>query len=377
VNPYILIVAKQRDDVFCALFFDALPADLRRHICVREFGHDALAADLAGAAAVVVMRHGLFSFGALAASAGRAGVPRYHFLDDNLLLLRHEPEVYGPYWSEYTDANLRGALSGFQGVMLASRPLMRYFEEHQLHARLLEYPPMAWPVLRARDDGWHRAPGEPFRIAFFGGEHRRELFLSVVYPAAQRLAASRPVELVVVGIDAAAMPGGASPVRVVHLPYDVRYAAALETLAKQRVDVLAHPTPPSRNNPYRNANVLINARAVGAVAVLSNLAPYDDLGPPAPALLCDNDVDQWTAALQRLSSDATLCSELFSGADEYCRRHFSGRVNADVIRGILSAHTAPTRTTRAARLAVAGPALACDRAIFKARAIARRRLGRA
>jgi len=185
MTPYILVVTKCRDDVFGGLFFEGLPADLRRHIRILEFGNDSLTRGLAGAAAVIVMRHGLFAFGRLAACAGLAGVPRYYFIDDNLMLLSEEPEVYGPYWSAYTDAGVRRALKGFAGVLVASRPLMRYFEEHALHPRLIEYPPMVWPVLRSRAAGWRPTGAEPFRVAFFGGEHRRDLFSTVVYPAVQ------------------------------------------------------------------------------------------------------------------------------------------------------------------------------------------------
>ena len=62
------------------------------------------------------VRHGLFSFGSLSGCAGLLKVPRYYFLDDNLMLLREEPEVYGPYWSQYTDDGIRDALKGFAGV---------------------------------------------------------------------------------------------------------------------------------------------------------------------------------------------------------------------------------------------------------------------
>lgn len=375
MTSYILVVTKQRDDVFSALFFEGLPEALRVRIRIREFGHDALASDLAGAAAVIVMRHGLFSFGALAASAGRAGVPRYYFLDDNLLLLHHEPEVYGPYWSAYTDENVRRALRGFAGVMLASRPLTEYFAGHRLHDRLFDYPPIAWPVLRQRQT-WSADSTAPFRIAFFGGEHRRDLFLSLVVPAAERLAASRPVEIVAFGIDPVSSPHTASPLSVVHVPYDVRYGSALATLADRRIDVLAHPTPPSRNNPYRNANVLINARSIGAVAVLSDMPPYDQLGSPPPALLCQNEVDSWSAALARVSSDTQLCDELSRAADVYCRSHFSGAANAALVERILAAHDAPRPGTRAARFALAAPALTIDRALFQAKALVRRSLGR-
>ena len=358
--------------MFAALFFDALPADLRAHVRILEFGHDSLARALGGAAAVIVMRHGLFSFGHLARCAGWARVPRYYFLDDNLMLLSAEPEMYGDAWSVYTDANVRAALSGFAGVLLASRPLIQYFEAHRLHRTLIDYPPIAWPILRRRDNGWRRDAGEPFRIAFFGGEHRRDIFADTVYPAVQRLAATERVELVLAGIDAAALPPAPDRLRVVTLPYERRYGAALAALARHRIDVLVHPTPPSRNNPYKNANVLINARSIGAVPVLSRLPPYDELDSPPTAVLCDNDATAWHDALLRLSRDPNLCRDVFDRASSYCERHFSGAPNARAIEAILARHAPPTRWTRAARRLVASAPLGFDRALVQAKALARR-----
>lgn len=370
MTPYILVVAKWRDDVFAALFFDGLPPELRRHVRIVEFGRESLTAPLAGAAAVIVMRHGLFSFGHLPLSAGWARVPRYYFLDDNYILLQEEPELYGPYWSAYSDDGVRHALRGFEGVLLGSATLRQYFENRALHPHLIDYPPIAWPILRTRTRGWTREVGEPFRIAFFGGEHRRELFATTVYPAVQRLAAEQhAIELVLVGIDPATL--SADPrVRIVHLPYELEFRAALAELARHNIDAIAHPTPSSRNNEYKNANVLINARAVGAVAVLSDLPPYDALPPPKPALLCANDPAAWHAAFNRLISEPQLCETLFDRADQYCLSAFSGKANAQAIESILAAHPAPTPFTQAARMLTAGPALEFDRVLVRAKALA-------
>lgn len=368
---YILIVTKDRDDAFTTLFFQNLPADLRRQLRVLEFGHDSLTSSLAGAAAVIVMRHGLFSFGSLSACAGVLGVPRYYFLDDNLLLLHGEPEVYGPYWSRYTDDNVRRALSGYAGVLLASRPLMGYFAEHRLHDRLVEFPPIAGPILRPREPV--PTSGEPFRVAFFGGEHRRDLLVSVVLPAVQRLARERPIDFVVAGIDPGAL-SAAPGLNIAHLPYQVSYEKALVQLAARRIDALVHPTPPSRNNPYKNANVVINARVIGAVAVLSNLPPYTEFGPEPPAVLCDNDEASWHEALKKLATDGPFGDAIFRRSIGYCQREYSGKPNAAAVADILNAHVPPGRLARAARRIVAVAPLGGDRLNATARRIVRSRL---
>lgn len=374
----ILVVTKSRDDVFDGLFFQGLPAELKARVRLLEFGHDALTPALADAAAVIVMRHGLFSFGHLTQSAGWAGVPRYYFLDDNLMALGREPGVEGRYWSAYTSDRVRRALTGFAGVMLATQPLMHYFAEHALHPHLIEYPPIAWPILRARgaggngDAAWRRAPGEPFRIAFFGGEHRRRIFADIVFPAVQRLAVEMPVELVLAGIDPTVLPAPAAGLRLVALPYELRYGVALADLSRHQIDVVVHPAQPSGNNPYKNANVLINARSIGAVPVLSRLPPYDALGSPCPAILCENNADAWFAALSSLTTDPDQCARVFERTCRYCEEHFSGRANAEAIERILAAHQAPDRLQRTARCVVAGPLLGLDRSVERAKNVARR-----
>ena len=360
---YILVVARVRDDAFAALFFESLPPDVRAHVRIFEFGRDSPVTALAGASALVLTRRGIFDFRTFSTVAGWLGIPRYHFLDDNFLVVREEPEAYGADWSEYTTHNLRRALRAYTGVLLASRPLIQYFQERKLHMRLVEYPPITWPVLRTRVPA---PPGEPFRVAFFGGDHRKTLFRECVYPAIARLATRRTVEVVAAGIEPGSLPEAAG-VRVVPLPYEMAYGAALRRLAAHRIDALLHPTPSSRNNPYKNENVLINARAVGAVPVLTHTPPYDRLGTPAPAVLCDNTVDAWHAALTRLAGDASFGDRVFEETGRYCDRHFSGKVNAEVIRGMLAAHQVPRPGVRLARSVVAALPLELDRCYVRAR----------
>ncbi|MCC7418405.1 MAG: hypothetical protein IT176_14810 [Acidobacteria bacterium] len=367
---YILIVTKSRDDAFTALFFGGLPPDLRQRLRILEFGRESLRDALAGAAAVIVMRHGLFSFGSLSGCAGLLRVPRYYFLDDNLLLLHQEPEVYGPYWDRYTDDNVRRALAGYQGVLLASEALAAYFRERRLHERLILFPPIAVPVLRPRE---RRRPGDPFRVAFFGGEHRRDLLVEIVHPALRRLAEVRPVELVAAGIGAERFPP-APRLTVASVPYDTSYQRALAALALRRIDALVHPTPPSRNNPYKNANVVINARAIGAVAVLSHVPPYDAFGASPPALVCENDAGAWYEALRTLEAESAAGDAIFARAVRYCETAFSGASNAGAIAGMLDAHAPPGRLAAAARRIVSALPLGADRLNQAARRAVRSRL---
>jgi glycosyltransferase involved in cell wall biosynthesis len=360
---YVLVVARARDDAFTALFFESLPPYVRQRVRIREFGSDSLITALAGATAVVLTRRGLFDFRSLSAVAGRLGIPRYYFLDDNFLIVREEAALFGPGWSAYTADNVRRALDGYSGVLLGSRPLMEYFADERLHPRLVEYPPIAWPVLRSRT---RANRDEPFRIAFFGGDHRKQLFVECVYPAVQRLARERAVELVFAGVPPSTMTGDAA-LRIVMLPYEHAYGEALRRLAECRVDALVHPTPSSRNNRYKNANVLINARAVGAVPVLSDELPYSNLEEPLPALLCENSVHSWHEALWHLASDRCFADQLFDRTANYCARHFSGEQNARTVRDILNGHAQPGRPSRLCRAVAAAVPLEFDRACARAR----------
>jgi hypothetical protein len=371
MTPFILVVAESREDPFSALFFQTLPPDVRCRIRIGEFGNDSLTANLADASAVILMRRGLFDFGNLRAWAGLLKVPRYYFLDDNFILVREEPKNFGADWAEYTHERVRAALAGFEGVLLATRPLVEYFREHALHSHLMEYPPIAGPILCRRDSDRVRGADEPFRIAFFGGNLRRSVFARFVYPAIRRLARERRVELIVAGID----PGALAPdenFRIVYLPYDVRYRAALRQLATHRIDVLVHPTPPTRINPYKNANVLINARAIGAVPVLSNVAPYATLGPPPPAILVGDDTAAWHDALARVAADRAYGDEIFAAVERHCDVHFAGAQNVQAIRDILAAHPGPSLAMRAVRRGLATVPLAFDRGLARAMNAARR-----
>jgi hypothetical protein len=355
-EQYALIATVVRHDATTTLFFDHLAArvPLRFHErAIRAKTHPLetvrsevkAAVPLAGAAALVVVR-GLFEFGSLAATARRAGVACYYFLDDNFMVLRDEPRfVEARHAAAYAPDRVRAALDGFSGVWCSTPSLLDYFREHRLHEALQYYPPVVGAPPARRGGG--RAAD--VKVAFFGGQHRREPFVRYVMPALRRLAASRPVTLFAPGIDLTGV-AAAPHLTVAPVAYNSSYPEALRDMADRDIDILAHPSCVTANNIFKNPHVLINARVLGATPIFSDVAPYDALAPDDVCVLCENTEDAWFAALSRVAGDASLRSALQARLAAYCERHFDGSVNLRVFEGVFNAHGAPTLITRAARV---------------------------
>ena len=356
MERYALIATVVRHDATTTLFFDHLAArvPLRFHErAIRDRANPlttvrsevTAAVPLAGATALVVVR-GLFEFRSLAAAARRAGIPCYYFVDDNFMVLRDEPQfIDAPHAAAYALDRVRAALRGFSGVWCATPSLIDYFREHRLHEALHYYPPVAGPSPAPRAGG----DSAVMNVAFFGGEHRREPFMRYVFPALCRLAASRPVTLFAVGIDLEGV-AAAPQLTVTPVAYNPSYPEALRDLAARDVDILVHPSSDTLNNLYKNPHFLINARALGATPIFSNVAPYNALMSEDVCVLCENTEDAWFVALNRVAGDRALRSALRDKLATYCERHFDGSANLRLLEGVLSTHDAPTAIARAARV---------------------------
>lgn len=353
-DGYIAAVSLAPNDATCTLFFANLTG--RSALRIVPFPGSNVAAACAGARAVIIVR-GLFEFGNLIATLQRLRIPLYYFVDDNFMLIREEADIYGTLCRDYSLERVKAALGGFSGVLLATPALVDYFAEHGLSDRLTLYPPVAGPALDVVSNRTER----PLSIAFFGGSHRREPFLRYVYPAVRRLAMDRDVTLVAAGIEAD-LVREAGRLRVVSLPYNPSYPDALREVAAYGIDILVHPSGETRNNAFKNPHVLINARALGAAPVFSNLAPYDAVASEGVAVLCENTQDAWFHALTRVAIDRSLREALRMRLSAYCQQHFGGRVNIDVLRRIQQAHEAPSAAGRMTRLVAASASLSLDRA---------------
>jgi hypothetical protein len=353
-DGYILAVSLAPNDATCTLFFANLTG--RFSLRIVSFPTSNVAAACAGARAVIIVR-GLFEFGNLIATLQRLRIPTYYFVDDNFMLIREEPGIYGTLCQDYSLERVKTALRGYSGVLLATPALIDYFAEHQLSDRLALYPPVAGPALDAVSD----RTGRPLSVAFFGGSHRRDPFLRFVYPAVRRLAVDQDVTLVVAGIESGLLQE-ASRLKIVRLPYNPSYADALRQVASYGVDILVHPSGVTSNNAFKNPHVLINARALAAVPVFSNVAPYDAIAAARVAVLCENTEDAWFHALTQVAIDSSVREELKTRLSSYCEQHFGGRVNIDVLRRIQQAHEPPSAAGRVTRRVAASASLSLNRA---------------
>lgn len=351
-TPYIVVASLLKHDAMCALFFSHLES--RAPLRIVQYGRDSLAAPLAGASALVVIR-GLFEFGNLIGCARQLRIPCYYFLDDNFMLIREESKRYGTSYARYTDENVRHALTGFSGVLLAAETLIDYFRERQLHPHPVYYPPTAGPTL-----GLPEAERRPLTVAFFGGAHRRGPFARYVYPALRRLASSHPIRIVAAGIDRAEL-ANTSGIEVLAFPYDPSYERALQAVASVGVDILVHPSDDSSNNIFKNPHVLINARAIGATPIFSDAAPYQHAEAAGIALIAGDSDEAWFRALHALASDPQRRAAIHARLTEYCDQHFDGARNLAVLGEILRSHPLPAWPPAAARFVMASACLTVGR----------------
>jgi len=318
-------IALQPEDAVTTLFFHHLSA---RYPQLEVERHGAPAAGGLAAASAVIVSRGLFECAPLIHAARALRVPLYYFLDDNFMVLREELGSAAPYLAPYSVDRVRQALQRFAGVLLASPPLVDYFAAERLHGNLMLFPPTATPPLPRSAES-----GELMRLAFFGGQHLRQAFVEIVLPAVRRLALRRPVSLQIVGLaqDLPESPGLA----IRHWPYFGSYRDGIEALASAGVDVLLHPVVNAGiNNIYKNQHALITAHALGAVPVVSNRQPYDELRDDGAAWLCDDSVESWEAALIEAAEPGRR-NAVRERLDASCRRRFDGRSNAAVLDAIL------------------------------------------
>jgi len=256
-------------------------------------------------------------------------IPMYYYVDDNFITLRDEIKEL----REYTSENLRTWLQDFSGVLVSTPALAEYFLQEKIHQNIYVFPPVL-PKCGWRD--YPAIPSKPagaFRIGVMCGLHRYQHFLDIIQPALERLEKEYQIEIVIVGD----LPLNAKNFPVYTFPIDYSYNLTLGRLMASEIDVLVHPASFTDNNQYKTLNVLINAWAIGAVPVLANQPPYENVEREGIGLLCEPDeIASWYEKLKNAISESTRAAKIRKNLDSFLRREYSGKKNEQVIEKILS-----------------------------------------
>jgi len=354
VQRYVLAISREPEDASTTLFFGHLTERLAGGLRVARYGQPGFAAEVAGCSAIILVR-GLFEMDSVVWAARVLNLPLYYFVDDNFMRLRGQPGPWSTFVEHYSAVNVRTRLRVFAGVLLSSSALIDYFKDEQLHHRLMLFPPVESARVLPRSRESRGAAG----VGFFGGAHLHDTFRQWVLPAIRRLAAEQPISLRVAGVSEtiAASPG----LTIAHQEYDGSYARGLEKFAAAGVDVLVHPSVAGlANNAYKNPHALISARAIGAVPIVSDRPPYDDLRSAGVALLCDDSIESWYAALVQALGPVErglLGERLVS----FCSSQFGGSVNRQVIDETGGPHSSSSRPWALPRRAVVRASVLIDR----------------
>lgn len=345
-DRYVLVVATDIEAASTALFFSRLLRACPDRIRIVQHHRDRLVSLLAGASAVVFIR-GLFEYGELVSCAGWLGIPRYYFADDHFILVREDGGPAAAFVQDHTEPNVRRMLLGFRGVLVSTAELAADFRRRALHSDLVLFPPTVIPPPP------RSAPTGRTRLAFFGGSHLHDVFLQRIVPAIRRLALTRPVELIAVGV-----PGPIAPsdgLSVMTPPYQPSYTKGLQLLAAEGVDILIHPVAAGlRNNAFKCPHALITAHSLGAVPVVSAAPPYSEFHDTGVAILCADSQDSWYHGLLDAADDERARGiRQFLAA--YCEKAFSGASNQEVWQALLDRHARPSEPTRLMRTALTAP----------------------
>lgn len=256
-------------------------------------------------------------------------IPIYYYLDDNFVVLRKDVKEVENFTPDY----IKEQLKNFSAVLVSTPALQKFFVDEGIHHTVHVFP----PILPNRE--WFDYPTIPpkpsgtFRFGFLGGLHRYQNFVEYIQPALDQLATEQSIEMVVVGD----LPVSSKHFPVYRYPTDYSYKLTLGRLIASDVDVLIHPGSFTPNNPYKTLNVLINAWAIGAVPVIANQPPYEDVELMEIGYLCEpENVSSWYEKLKAAILDVKRSQKIRENLHLFLMSHYSGKQNEDVIKNLLA-----------------------------------------
>ncbi|WP_431821607.1 glycosyltransferase [Burkholderia sp. F1] len=369
-DGYILVV-NLHYDASTYLYFNMLPPDVAKRVRIISASTGYGVEELARASCVIFVRH-IAHFGGWIDAARAMKVPAYYFLDDNLALLAQAGELaHGG--EDYRLEQYRTDLSAFDGVLLSSKNLVEYFDEHSLHDQLYCFP-VSFFDQRTLSIDYHEEKREgELVIACATGSHRAKGLWEVVFPALQKLANDDGMRIHLVAPAPSEdeyrkqLDDLPSSFRVTLLPFELDYLFAMRRFARYSPDFLLHAPSSTVNNAYKTLHPLVSALIMNAVPVLPDTQPYDQVAGCGNAVFVHDSGKSlsWYNALVDALKDSAGLEQIRKKNEAYCAANFSGEANAAVLQTILqnpgsevSWETQATRLHKLASWSRQGPGVA-------------------
>jgi hypothetical protein len=265
-------------------------------------------------------------------SARSMEIPLYYYFDDNF-------EILGksfPAYAAFTTPRIQEQVKDFQGILVPNQALFDYCVRNRWHDNVMLFPPTVGP--RQWYDNSPLPPKKPgtIRVVFLGGSHRSSDFNKFVLPAIVSVNELHPIELIVVG-DHRLEDKDLGGVTLYKFPYEVSYELTISRLIHSGIDIIVHAGSVSDNNPFKTPNALMNAWELGAVAVVSDQAPYLHVDELGIALMAKADSFQsWRENLLTVVEDPKTVETIKCNLDQHIKADYAGAVNADTIQRILA-----------------------------------------
>jgi glycosyltransferase involved in cell wall biosynthesis len=281
-------------DTSSCLMFDGLPDSYKaslNFIEVVEYS-EYLCTMVSRCDAIIVVRHFLQKpYNDVVKICLKNNIPIYWLVDDNFeILSTSEPQL-----AEYTRDNLRSQLRGFSGVLVSSLALMEFAQDSDWHPNVSLFSAIfsenIYNKFRAKRIRC-KAQDDELRVAFFGGEFRKERFLNVVIPALARLDCL--VKVMVRG-NAADYDVEEGNIEIISGGVTNYSDSFLEHWSSFLPHVVVHPRGDSLNIRYKTANVVLQSLYLGAVPVVEEEEAYANI--EAGIIKIDGDPESWYRSL--------------------------------------------------------------------------------
>lgn len=262
-------------------------------------------------------------------TARAMGRPVAYYLDDDLLNLH----LLGPPWDCMApgtprDQEIRRQIGAADAVWSTSRRITEVVAP--LNPRVIPHG-VAVDEATLPSTLRPRAHDGVLRMGAFGSGYQN-VEIAVIWPALQELARrlGPRLELRLRGIDVAGLPPLGIPVTV--LPYCYGYRGFLEELAAAELDVLLcplldEPAPRRAKTPSK----YFHAAVAGALAILSDVAPFEELPGGRTCLKTANSPESWLAAMiEACEMPEERFDEMRAGMLADVRQRYSVRARSDL-----------------------------------------------